>query len=1367
MLDWRTGLRFRLVLTVLVALLPVFVLFAYFAAKNQQTAVALAQTSLQSNALLAAAGQQRIIERGSQLLAAIASGPSTKDTRIRLCVPYLKNLKSQNSMFANLGVIGLDGIVTCHALDAGTSATAFLGDRAFFAQVMQTQRFSVGNYGIGPLTGRPSLGLGAPVYSVDGPLNGVAFAALDLSALGQALAETPLPGGASLWVLDRRNTVVAVHPASQGSRQALGSMEQDTIVLAARRNARPGLHEEPDSQGVRQVYAYAPVGGTDGGLFVTMRVARDTLTAGAQQTLWAHILALLGMSVFGMVAAWWLGGRMIVLPAQAILKSADHITQDDVSTRVQPGAPERGELGQIGASFSRMATSLQARTTELETALQHVERERTLRELILDSMSEGVVAVDQAWRCVLFNQAASTIFSTPELGKEMHDWQGQQQLMSLDGMTTHPLADRPMAQALRGVRVDNWDVLDRRPGQEDRILRVSARPLYDAKHQLIGGVTVNSDITDLKTMEAYMQGQQDVLALIAGGAPLAQSLGAIVKLIQRRDATCMCNLSLVKNGRLYSAAAVGLPASFLEKVDGLPADEGGGTCGVAALRGQRVIVENTALDPTTPTTPAMQAFRDVLAAYNLQACWSSPVLSADGTVLATFAIYHHAPCVPQPQHIDILDTAVRLARIALERAQAETALSNSEARFREMAENIQDVFYNCNAHTGEVLYISPAYEKVWGRSCDSLYANQHAYLDAVLPEDKPMLVNARKRTGQGKLLDEQYRILNASGQVRWIHDHSYPVFDASGQLERIVGTARDVTDRKLAELALSRSNRAMQLLSRTSVAISRAEKETGLLAEVCRIAVEVGSYRTAWVGYALNDGPRSIQPVAQAGHVAGHAAGGLAALKLSWSDAYPSGQGPAGQTIRSSLPQYIGDIAQAETPFFRREEALAQGYRSALYLPLRDGQRTFGLLGLYAGHVQDFSAEEIKPLQELADHLAFGIGSLRARLERSRARELARQAAAQLSEQASLLDRTRDAIMVRNLDQTIRYWNKGAEQLYGWTSQEVLGKTMVEQMHGQPQMLTERMDELLASGGEWTGELEKRTRSGRTVYVQARWVVLRDDTDQINGVLIINTNITERKRARDEILWLNASLEERVQQRTAQLEFANKQLEGFSYSLSHDLRTPLSGVDGFCQLLAKSLPKDDSNATAVRQQHYLSRIRSGVVQMGELIDVMLALAQVSRKTLRWEPIDLSALAQTLVSRCQKQEPERPALVRIEPGLRVVGDPQLLRQVLDNLLGNAWKFCAGRPLTEITFGRETRNGETVYFVRDNGAGFDMAYADKLFVAFERLHSPSEFAGAGIGLTTVQRVIWRHGGRVWGEAAPDKGATFYFTLGSAAL
>jgi light-regulated signal transduction histidine kinase (bacteriophytochrome) len=163
-----------------------------------------------------------------------------------------------------------------------------------------------------------------------------------------------------------------------------------------------------------------------------------------------------------------------------------------------------------------------------------------------------------------------------------------------------------------------------------------------------------------------------------------------------------------------------------------------------------------------------------------------------------------------------------------------------------------------------------------------------------------------------------------------------------------------------------------------------------------------------------------------------------------------------------------------------------------------------------------------------------------------------------------------------------------------------------------------------------------------------------------------------------------------------------------------------------------------------------------------------SLAQVSRASLLWEPVDLSALAEALLSRCHEREPGRATQRQVEAGLLAQGDPRLLKQVLDNLLGNAWKFSAGQARTEITVGHETSSaGQTVYFVRDNGAGFDMAYADKLFGAFERLHTQDEFVGTGIGLATVQRIIARHGGKIWGESAPGCGATFYFTLGTATL
>ena len=274
-------------------------------------------------------------------------------------------------------------------------------------------------------------------------------------------------------------------------------------------------------------------------------------------------------------------------------------------------------------------------------------------------------------------------------------------------------------------------------------------------------------------------------------------------------------------------------------------------------------------------------------------------------------------------------------------------------------------------------------------------------------------------------------------------------------------------------------------------------------------------------------------------------------------------------------------------------------------------------------------------------------------------------------------------------------------------------------------------------------------------------VPLRDRRGKVTALLGITRDITERKQAQEEILRLNAELEQRVQQRTAQLQFANQQLESFSYSVSHDLRSPLSSIEGFSTLLGKEL---GAGAATERSKHYLTRIRAGVVQMGELIDALLSLAHVSQTSLRWENVDLSAVAEIVMNAHQVREPDRLVQLNIQPGLIVVGDPRLLRQVLENLMGNAWKFSSQRLQTQISFSRQmSPNDEAMYVVQDNGVGFDMAYSEKLFDTFQRLHSVSEFAGTGIGLATVHRIVTRHVGRIWAESTLGQGAAFYFTLG----
>jgi len=289
-----------------------------------------------------------------------------------------------------------------------------------------------------------------------------------------------------------------------------------------------------------------------------------------------------------------------------------------------------------------------------------------------------------------------------------------------------------------------------------------------------------------------------------------------------------------------------------------------------------------------------------------------------------------------------------------------------------------------------------------------------------------------------------------------------------------------------------------------------------------------------------------------------------------------------------------------------------------------------------------------------------------------------------------------------------------------------------------------------------SGPWQHRLHDGRLITVMIHSHTI--DFAGRRAALVVAEDITERHRAEQAIQSLNADLERRVAERTAQLEATNKELEAFSYSVSHDLRAPLRSIDGFSQALLE----DYGDRLDAAGQDYLQRVRAATQRMAQLIDDLLGLARVTRSALHHETVDLSAHARTIASELRQAQPDRQVEFRIAPDLIVEGDGRLLHVLLENLIGNAWKFTQKRPHATIEFGMTTCDGRAAYFVRDNGAGFDMAYADKLFGAFQRLHSTAEFSGTGIGLATVQRIVHRHGGRAWAEGVVGQGATFYFAL-----
>jgi PAS domain S-box-containing protein len=405
--------------------------------------------------------------------------------------------------------------------------------------------------------------------------------------------------------------------------------------------------------------------------------------------------------------------------------------------------------------------------------------------------------------------------------------------------------------------------------------------------------------------------------------------------------------------------------------------------------------------------------------------------------------------------------------------------------------------------------------------------------------------------------------------------------------------------------------------------------------------------------------------------------------------------------------------------------------------------------------VGTMAKDEVGQLSRAFDQMTIQLKESFTRLEKEiTERKLAEEALRESEKKyRELVDNALVGIYMTGLNGEIIFANKALAKMYEFESPEEMMSSSILSRYKNNENRKVLIETLKKEGEVNNYELEHLTKSGKTINI------LLSATFEANVLSGMVMDITKRNQAEEEIRRLNAELEQRVVGRTAQLEAANKELEAFSYSVSHDLRAPLRSIDGFSQ----ALQEDYGEKVEGQGKDYIRRIRAATKRMADLIDALLTLSRVTRSEIRLENFDLSRLARTIAADLQKIQPDRQAEFIIPEGLTANGDARLLRIVIENLIGNAWKFTSKKENACIELGSlQQGDGKLAYFVKDNGAGFDMAYADKLFGAFQRLHGAEEFSGTGIGLATVQRIIHRHGGRVWAEGKPEKGATFYFTF-----
>ncbi|MCX6622421.1 MAG: PAS domain S-box protein [Acidobacteria bacterium] len=636
----------------------------------------------------------------------------------------------------------------------------------------------------------------------------------------------------------------------------------------------------------------------------------------------------------------------------------------------------------------------------------------------------------------------------------------------------------------------------------------------------------------------------------------------------------------------------------------------------------------------------------------------------------------------------------------LHRSRAGAAAREKE--YRLVVENVSDVVWVFDLESRRFRYVSPSVERLRGYTADEVMAQEmQQAMEWLSRRDVERVLADRLaafRSGDQRSYTDETEQAREDGRAVWTETVTrYARNPETGHIE-VYGTSRDIDVRKRAELALEASNERYR-----SLFVNMLEGYSH-----CRMLFE-GDIPVDFVYLTVNPAFEK-----------------LTGLK---------------DVLGRKVSELIPGIRDTNPELFEIYGRVARGGGAERYETQVDALGSWYSISVYGAGKDQFVS--------VFDNIT----------ERKRVQEALRVNEARLR---LANDAANAGVWEWDLGTGKNYWSDELWELYGVEphSCEPSYEAWLQTIWPEDRISVARaVHEAALDGAELNAEWRVPDGKGRTRWLMSRGQPVRGASGQVASYIGIVLDITGRKRTEAALRELNASLEQRVAERTRDLVVANRELESFSYSVSHDLRAPLRAIDGF----ARGLAEDYRELLGRDGRDYLDRVIAAAGRMGQLIDDLLSLSRITRQELSRQPVDLSGMVRSIAGELGRGEPTRAVEFQIEDGVIMDGDPRLLRILLENLLGNAFKFTANRPVARIEFGAVSDSqGRSVCYVRDNGAGFDMSYAHKLFGAFQRLHSLREFPGTGIGLATVQRIINRHSGRVWAEARLDEGATFYFVV-----